>query len=194
MLSTFSVASRTMRTSTSPWSSSRWFNRSTDEPKRTPCLTASRSRSIERSGVRPRADGQPRVDAHPQRRDLRRVEREFIGHVVDDGDQVVLRVLDARRARALLQRLEELRRERQVGLHPRLRGGRGEVEMQPDEGRIAGRLLQPLDGLGQVDRLAAFGRREAVAAQQAVLLGSVSDGHGRSSCDACAATRDENTA
>jgi len=39
-----------MRTSTSPWSRSRWLSSATGDSKRVPSRTAWRSRSIERSG------------------------------------------------------------------------------------------------------------------------------------------------
>lgn len=115
------------------------------------------SQAVDRAqGARPGADSHPLADAHPQRGDLGRVEGEVVGDIVDNRNQVVLRILDAGGARTLLQGFEELRGECEVGLHPRLRGGVRQIEVQPDElGAFCGLpCSQPLDGLGKGQRRA----------------------------------------
>ena len=165
-------ASRTMRTSTSPWSCSRWFRNATDEANRQPSLTACRSRSIERSG---------------RSRTLSAMRGPTCSHSVsisegskanskatslDHRDEGVARVLDAGRARAFVERLEELRHHRQVLTDPGLGRGVGEVEVQPHEAGFAAR--QPGHRGIQADRLAGRVSGETVAADQPVFVGAVS--------------------
>ena len=117
-----------------------------------------------------RADGQALGDGQPQRRDLRRLERELVGHVIDHRDQLVGGVLDAGRARTLFQGLKELGHQLQLGPHPLLGGSVGQVEVQPDEfpAALNRRSRQPRQRLVERHRSSRRIGQEQVAADQTI--------------------------
>jgi hypothetical protein len=129
--------------------------------------------------VHARADCDVRAHVHPQRFDLGRVKRELEGHIVDHRHQGVIGVFDAGGPRALAQRLEELRHDRQVLLDPRLCASVRQVEVQPDEvSAVPGlRRLQPGNGLVQANGPACLLARKQKTANQSVLVRAVGDVH-----------------
>jgi hypothetical protein len=82
--------------------------------------------------------------------------------VVDDGDQGVVRHLDAGGARALVQGLVEFLGQAGVGAQPALAGRVREVEVEPGEAARF-RLFHPRGGIGRID----LARGRAVAHHEA---------------------------
>jgi hypothetical protein len=91
----------------------------------------------------------------------RGVDGKIMQHVVDDRDQGIVRHLDARGARALVQGLVEFVGQAGVGAQPAFAGRIRQVEVQPDELPGHGRT-QPGGSVLRVDR-----RRRAAFQQEA---------------------------
>ncbi len=121
----------------------------------------------------PRRDHDVRAHADPQRGDVAGLEREIECDVVEHREQRVEHTLDARRARALVQRLVERVVEARVRTQPRFGGGVRQVEVQPHEAAVARRGRQEVGAGQRVDRLGASVAAESKAADQAVGIGAI---------------------
>src|SRR5215831_3164663 len=84
-------------------------------------------------------------------------------------------MLEARRARAIADRLVEHVGQSEVRLHPASRSIVREIEVKPNEGPAVTRRIEEVDGLLRVDWLALRAGREPECADEPRLVGSVAD-------------------
>jgi alkaline phosphatase len=138
--------------------------------------------------LRARAHHEPPPHAQAERRGVGGVEGEVEEDVVEDRDQPVPGLLDAGRARVLVERLAEHVGQVEVLLHVAPGGRVRDVEVEPEEGARGGGREEPGRGLVPVHRPPPRLRLEEVPAHQPVLVGPVGrlrdprrDGH-RAQC------------